>query len=45
MAEECSTHREKVNSYRILVAEPDGETTLGRLNVGGRIILKRIVWK
>jgi hypothetical protein len=30
MAKECNTHRQKINSYRILVAKPDGKTTLGR---------------
>jgi hypothetical protein len=32
----------KRNVYRIMVGEPEGERSLGRLKVDGRIILKLI---
>jgi hypothetical protein len=38
----CSTHGEKKNAYRILVGKPEGKRPTGRLNIGGRIILKWI---
>jgi hypothetical protein len=34
---------EKRNVYRILVGKPEGKRPLGRLDVGGRIILKWIL--
>jgi hypothetical protein len=37
---ECNTHGAKRNTCRILVGKPEGKTPLGRLDVGGRIILK-----
>jgi hypothetical protein len=36
----CSTHGEKRNAYRALMGKPEGNTTLGRLDLGGMIILK-----
>jgi hypothetical protein len=30
---------EKLNPYTILVGKPEGKRPLGRLNVGGKIIL------
>jgi hypothetical protein len=36
---------EKRNAYRIFVEKPEGKRPLGRLDVGGRIILKWIVEK
>jgi hypothetical protein len=35
--------REKRNAYRILVGKPEGKRPLGRLDVGGRIILEWIL--
>jgi hypothetical protein len=32
--------REIRNAYRIMVVKPEGKRPLGRLNLGGRIILK-----
>jgi hypothetical protein len=43
MGRACSTHREKRNSYRILVGKPGGKRPLGRLDVGGMIILEWIL--
>jgi hypothetical protein len=34
---------EKRNVYRILVGKPEGKRQLGRLDVGGRIILEWIL--
>jgi hypothetical protein len=36
----CSTHREKMNPYRILMGKPDLD-----LDLGGRIILRWILEK
>jgi hypothetical protein len=37
--------REKRNLYRILVRKSEGNRPLGRLDVGGKIILKLILEK
>jgi hypothetical protein len=42
-AEHVARMGEKRNAYRILVGEPKGKRPLGRLRVGGRIILKWIL--
>jgi hypothetical protein len=34
---------EKRNAYRVLVGKPEGKRPLGRLDVGGRIILRWIL--
>jgi hypothetical protein len=41
----CSTHGEKRNAYRALVGKPEGKRPLGRLGIGGRIIVKWILEK
>jgi hypothetical protein len=40
MSRECSTNGEKRNAYMILVGKPGGKRPLGKLGVGGRIILR-----
>jgi hypothetical protein len=39
MCRACSTNGDKGNAYIILVGNPEGKRPLGRLDVGGRIIL------
>jgi hypothetical protein len=39
----CSTHGENRNAYRMLVGKPEGKRPLEDLDVGGRIILERIL--
>jgi hypothetical protein len=41
MSNACTTHGEKMNAYRILVRKPEGKKPLGRLDIGGRIIILR----
>jgi hypothetical protein len=42
-AEQVALMGEKRNAYRILVEKPEGNKPLGRLDVGGRIILEWIL--
>jgi hypothetical protein len=43
MGRAYSTHGEKRNAYRVLIGKPEGTRPPGRLDVGGRIILKLIL--
>jgi hypothetical protein len=43
MSGECSTHGRDEKSLKILVGKPEGKRPLGRLGVGGKIILELIL--
>jgi hypothetical protein len=48
MGRACSTHRENLNPYRILVGKPEGKRLLGRTNFRWedniKIYLREIRW-
>jgi hypothetical protein len=43
MGRACSTHREKLNAYTILVGKPESKRPQGRPKRRGKMILKWIV--
>jgi hypothetical protein len=45
MGRACSMHGEKRHACRFSVGNPEGKTPLGDLDVGGRIVLRRILEK
>jgi hypothetical protein len=45
MGRPCSTHRKKINSYRVLVGESEGKRPPEETDVGGKIIIKWILEK
>jgi hypothetical protein len=45
MGRACSIHEENMHVYRVLVGNPERKRPLGRLNMGGKIILKWILEK
>jgi len=41
----CSTHDERRGAYRVFVGEPEVKRPLGRPDVDGKVILRRIFGK
>jgi hypothetical protein len=45
MGKACGTNWEKRNAYMILTEEPEGKSSVGNLELDGKIILKWILKK